>query len=297
MTTIKTLTVQLPIIGMVKTKNQAKSFFVVQTRSGTEFEVYIHPNTRFDSLINLDRRSRHRMSINRQPSVESSEESDDLNDYVFEGDLIAVEGTFHMNVGHGRYDALTVHLLKSHLGYYHFEHTFWWKGQMENMANKWLDVLFGDKRTYELDDFAALYRTNLNIEGQPFDDHTQEMATLSRLIYGLSSAYLLSGEDRFLNGARAGVRYQREAFRSYSADGRFCFWLHARKRDRHGVYDVLESTFGDDAGTIPLYEQIYALAGLAQYYRITNDWETLQDIGHTIDMFDAMFADYPEGQA
>jgi hypothetical protein len=56
-------------------------------------------------------------------------------------------------------------------------------------ANEWLDDLFADRRTYEWDDFARLYRTNLNI-GQPMDDTVQECATLSRLIYGLSSCYL-----------------------------------------------------------------------------------------------------------
>jgi hypothetical protein len=43
-----------------------------------------------------------------------------------------------------------------------------------------------------------------------------------------------------------------------------------------------------------LYEQIYALAGLAQYYRITNDWEVLHDIRRTVATFDAMFADHRE---
>jgi mannose/cellobiose epimerase-like protein (N-acyl-D-glucosamine 2-epimerase family) len=181
------------------------------------------------------------------------------------------------------------------LGYYLFEHTHWWKGQIEAMANKWLDVLFGDKRTYALDDFAAMYRTTLSIEGQPITDDTQEMATLSRLIYGLSSAYLLGGDERYFLAAKAGVDYQREAFRSYSADGRFCFWLHARKRDRHGTFDVLQCLFDDDLNTIPLYEQIYALAGLAQFYRITNDRETLEDIYHTLRTMDALYADRRKG--
>lgn len=32
----------------------------------------------------------------------------------------------------------------------------------------------------------------------------------------------------------------------------------------------------------PLYEQIYALAGLTLYYRITGDWQVLQDIRRTV---------------
>ena len=55
------------------------------------------------------------------------------------------------------------------------------------------------------DDFAALYRTNLNIYGLPTDDASQEVATLSRLIYGFTSAYLLTGQERYLMAAQAGV--------------------------------------------------------------------------------------------
>jgi mannose/cellobiose epimerase-like protein (N-acyl-D-glucosamine 2-epimerase family) len=297
MSAIEALTLQLPIVGHVTAKNVETQSFVVKTRGGTEFVVRIRPATWYDAVTNLDRLGRHRQPLSRQPAVPADRAPSILERDINVGDLIAVEGMCHIHDQRRRYDALAVHLLKSHKGHYHFEHTFWWKGQIEAMANKWLDVLFGDKRTYDLDDFSAMYRTTLSIEGAPTDDATQEMATLSRLIYGLSSAYLLGGDERYFLAARAGVRYQREAFRSYSTDGRFCLWLHARKRDRHGTFDLLPSQFGDDAGTLPLYEQIYALAGLAQYYRITNDPETLMDIRRTLNAFDAMFADRRTDQA
>jgi mannose/cellobiose epimerase-like protein (N-acyl-D-glucosamine 2-epimerase family) len=290
------LTVQLPIVGTVTARAADRRSFKVKTRSGTEFEVFINATSWFDALTNLDRLSRQRLPLDYQPAVQASQAPGWLETNVKEGDLIAVEGICHFNGGNRRYDAQAVHLLKSFAGYYLFEHTHWYKEQIECMANKWLDVLFKDKRTYELDDFAAMYRTTLSIEGQQIDDQTQEMATLSRLIYGLSSAFLLGGDERYYRAAKAGVDFQREAFRSYSADGRFCFWLHARKRDRHGTYAVLPSLFGDDAGTMPAYEQIYALAGLAQFYRISNDWETLQDIRRTLDMFDTFFADRRDGR-
>ena len=50
----------------------------------------------------------------------------------------------------------------------------------------------------------------------------------------------------------------------------------------------------DDRDTIPLYEQIYALAGLAQYYRITQDWEVLEDIRRTMNSFQTYYLDSPE---
>lgn len=290
------LTVQLPIVGTVVAKSDSPRGFTVRTRGGTSFNVLIKPTTWFDAVTNLDRLDRRRLPLERLGgAVQAGASPGPLETNVSVGDLIAVEGTYYEQGENERYEAMTVHLLKSHKGAYLFEHTHWWKAQIEAMANKWLDVLFGDKRSYALDDFSALYRTTLNIEGQRTTDDTQEMATLSRLIYGLSSAYLLGGDERFYLAAKAGVDYQREAFRSYSTDGRFCFWMHARKRDRNGVYDVFPSMFDDDRNTVPLYEQIYALAGLAQFYRITNDRETLDDINRTLATFDALFADREGG--
>lgn len=288
-------TVQLPIMGTVMSKNVEGRSFVVKTRGGTEFEVFIRETSWFDTVTNLDRLARLRVPVKYADSHPAGSHPGPLETSVSEGDLIAVEGVLYTHQQQRRYEALAVHVLKSYVGYYWFEHTFWWKGQIETMANKWLDDLFQDKRTYELDDFAALYRTTLSIEGAPTDDETQEMATLSRLIYGLSSAYLIGGDERYFKAAKAGVEYQREAFRSYSTDGRFLFWLHARKRDRHGRYDVLPSTNGEEAGTLPLYEQIYALAGLAQFYRISNDSETFEDIRHTLATFEGIFADRRNG--
>jgi len=54
---------------------------------------------------------------------------------------------------------------------------------------------------------------------------------------------------------------------------------------------ILSSQFQDDRDTIPLYEQIYALAGLAQYYNATSDWQALYDIRRTLKFFEAYFRD------
>jgi mannose/cellobiose epimerase-like protein (N-acyl-D-glucosamine 2-epimerase family) len=297
MSTVKGLSIQLPIVGRIKSRTDPSGEFTVETRSGARFRVHVKATTWVDTVTNLDRLGRRRQPLQTGSAAWQLETAVQVKDrpdflaYSQEEDLIAVEGTLYLDEGFEHYEAMAVHLLTSHKRLYLFEHTHWWKTQIEAMANKWLDVLFGDKRTYALDDFSALYHTTLNIEGMPTDDRTQEMATLSRLIYGLSSAYLLGGDERYYLAAEAGVQYQREAFRSYSTDGRFCFWLHARKRDRHGIYDSLASANPEDSGTIPLYEQIYALAGLAQFYRITNDRETLEDIKHTLSTFDALFAD------
>ena len=153
------------------------------------------------------------------------------------------------------------------------------------MADRILDHLFDAKRSYTIDDFSEFYRTNLNILGQATDETVQECAVLSRLLYDLSSAYLMTGAERYLMAARAAANYLREAFRSLSHDGRYCFWAYGRRRNMQGERGeslLFASQGPDDVGTIPLYEQIYALAGLTQFYRITLDWEVLEDIRRTI---------------
>jgi hypothetical protein len=295
----------LTILGRVKEILPAhegfpKGRFVVETRGG-DFTVHCQQASWMASLRNLDDLDRTRERRSKQ-DADGNFEQPNLNNALFVGDMVAVQGTLHTHGGNEgddepdkeRYDGLVIHLLHSSRDHLHFEHTRWWIDQLVVMANKWLDDLFGDKRTYQLDDFAALYRTNLNILGLPTDDDTQEMATLSRLIYGLASAFLVTGDERYFQAAKAGVQFQQQAFRSYSADGRFCLWYSAIKRQRYLNRRMLDAEAGDDAGGIPLYEQIYALAGLAMYFRITGDWEVLQDIRRTICAMLTLWGHWPE---
>lgn len=284
---------QLPIIGTITALDKESRTIGVRTRSENVFVVHVKDTTWFDAVKNLDRIDRRRPRQMSEPDCEKK-----CYDNLRVGDLLAVEGTYSLHNGEEVYEALAVHELISHAGYYHFEHTFWWIGQINALADRWMDNLFGDRSVVTADDFATSYRTALNIQGEPHPntDDRQEMATLARLIYGFASAYLITGEERFFYAAKEGVAYQREAFRSISSDGRFCFWVHARCRDANGRFDILASLFDDDVQTLPLYEQIYALAGLAQYFRITQDWEVLTDIKRTIAMFNHFYADPPEMQ-
>ncbi len=58
---------------------------------------------------------------------------------------------------------------------------------------------------------------------------------------------------------------------------------------------VFASEFGDDFDAIPAYEQIYALAGPIQTYRITGDPAILHDAELTVDLFDRFFLDKEKG--
>ena len=161
----------------------------------------------------------------------------------------------------------------------------WWASQARELAEFWIRTQFGDGDVGD----PSGYRTAISKTGtkRPETVNLQETATISRLIYGLSSTYILNGSPRVLKAASELVRLQRERMRIESPDGRHVYWLHAIR----GGKPVLPSLFADDAGTIPLYEQIYCLAGLTQYYRITGDPVILSDIEKTVRFMDDYFWD------
>jgi hypothetical protein len=167
------------------------------------------------------------------------------------GRLIVVEGVYQAADGGSTFDGRFVHILHSPVGQIIFEQTHWWLTQISRLADTWLDDLFGNNEEYTID-VMELYRTTLNITGAPTDDTTQECATLSRLIYGLSSAYLLTGNARYLEAAKSAVRYQRMSFRHLSHDGTYCFWAFG-KRKNGPRWEILEYSLNpDDLNTIPL---------------------------------------------
>ena len=284
-------TQSMSLLGIVTDVQAKDAAFTLRCRSGDVFNMRASSETTFSVVRNMDD-----LDVDRVPDPEGfdpSSANDRIRKYVTLGALIAVQGVEIEHLGTTRFDVRSVILTASRPDQFVFEHTHWWLTQIATFADQWLDDLFEDRRSYEWDDFAKLYRTNLNILGQPLDDKIQECATLSRLIYGLSSSYLLTGGERYLLAARAGVKYQRETFRTLSHDGRYCFWQFGKRQRDRGAVMIMPSENPDDRGSIPLYEQIYALAGLCQYYRITGDWEVLEDVARTVKSFEDFYRDDP----
>jgi mannose/cellobiose epimerase-like protein (N-acyl-D-glucosamine 2-epimerase family) len=285
----------LTVAGTVTGVDLAVPSFTVEARSGDVFQTFVSPSTYYQVVTNLDGLSRDRVpNPTREPS--DTDLSYGVRKYIVPGRPVFIEGIYQEDNGRQRFEARAVRLLHSHPERYLFEETHWWPSQTTQMADRILDHLFDAKRSYSIDDFSEFYRTNLNILGQPVDETVQECAVLSRLLYDLSSAYLMTGAERYLMAARAAANYLREAFRSLSHDGRYCFWAYGRRRNLQGERGetwLFASQGEHDVGTVPLYEQIYALAGLTQYYRVTLDWEVLEDIRRTINSFQDFFWDPP----
>ncbi len=284
------LNASVTLAGVVASVDPGAGRFAIQARSGDIIQVLVGDTAWYSVLTNLDQMSRDRVPDNDSPHGDN-EVANSIDKYVKKDAYIFVQGIFQSHKEIAHLEARVVHLLHYDADKYLFEEPYWWLRQISLMTDRWLDMLFKAERSYEISDFSAFYKTNLNITGGPTNDNVQECATLARLIYGLSSAYLLTGAERYYLAAKAGVAYQREAFRMLTNDGNHCFWAYGRRREASGERLIVSSENPDDAGAIPLYEQIYALAGLAQYYRITQDWEVLEDIRRTVNTFQDYYLD------
>jgi mannose/cellobiose epimerase-like protein (N-acyl-D-glucosamine 2-epimerase family) len=272
------------ILGNVLSVDYEKLAFSVRCRSGDVFEVHVAFGTSYSFIRNLDQLERDRIPV---PDGYSDDPADRLRRYIKKDILVAAYGVYQEHDGSTRFDAREITLFHDEQGNYLFEETHWWLTQITFLADQWLLNLFGPGRDFDY----SKYQTNLSIIGSKEKDPIQECATLARLIYGLSSAYLMTGNDRYYTAAREGVEYQRDNFRTESHDGSFVVWAFGFKDGKK----ILPSQFGDDLNAIPLYEQIYALTGLTQFYRISNDWETLDDIKRTIEFFNKRFRDREKG--
>jgi hypothetical protein len=157
---MKSFTQTLTVMGTVVESKPMNGSFTIQCLSGDSFEAYVTPQTSFQVVQNLDGLDNDRVPDppNPGPSPQSL-----VKKYVDVGRLLVVQGIHQVNEANSRFDVRTVYLLASVKDRFLFEETHWWITQTARLADQWLDSLFGDKRTYEIDDRVALYHTDLNI--------------------------------------------------------------------------------------------------------------------------------------
>lgn len=176
-------------------------------------------------------------------------------------------------------------------GEFNFEKPDWWIQQIEQLARFYRKAQFGTG-TIDYRD----YRTIINLSGERSrDNYVQETDTISRMVYGFASAYMLTGIDDFLEVAEKGTEYLRGHMRFYDRDENIVYWYHGVKISGDREEKMFTSEFGDDYDAIPAYEQIYALAGPTQTYRITGDPRILKDAELTLDLFDRYYLDAERG--
>jgi mannose/cellobiose epimerase-like protein (N-acyl-D-glucosamine 2-epimerase family) len=213
------------------------------------------------------------------------------------GRFVHVYGVFYPGEPGGTaFEAKHVMLFGKASDEYRFESQDWWLNQIRKIADFYLDSEFGPGATTF--DFRN-YRTDLTMLGTTTQSTRQETDTISRLVYGLATSYLLSGRQSYLDAAVSGAHYMVEHLCSVDRTQQVAYWYHAVTVQPDGTErKILASEFGDDYNAIPCYEQIYALAGLTQVYRITGDPKLREVIDLTINLFDRYFKDtttFPDG--
>jgi anti-anti-sigma factor len=288
------------IAGTVKTGPDADDRFVLTTSDGQDCDVAITATTYAELTRNLGEGYLDCTGQVRQ--------------LLMPGKFVFAYGIFYPEPG-APFEAKHLVFSGRNLTEFAFERQNWWIQQIRSLGEFYLKAQFGDG---PLD--WRNYTTMLDLYGHKTQNTRQETDTISRLVYGFASAYHLTGDERFLEAAESGSAYLREHFRAEDTSAETVYWYHAvefagghakRKLHSSGMAEIpgmrkghtaaaherkmLSSEFGDDYDAIPAYEQIYALAGPTQTYRLTGDPAIRHDIDCTINLFNRYFRDHEKG--
>ena len=265
------------LAGYVTGFDRDANTYTVETSDGRAYSVRLKDNTYAMLIRNLG-----------DPYQDATGQ---LRDLLQPGRYLFTYGVFYPEADDYTFEAQYIEFVGRRPEEYVFEKPDWWVRQIEALGEFYLHAQFGGQPV-NYDN----YRTTITLTGEKAQDHyRQETDTISRLVYGFASAYLLTGDDRFLEGAEKGTEYLREHMRFYDMDENIVYWYHGIDVAGRRETKVFASEFGDDLDAIPAYEQIYALAGPIQTYRITGDPRILRDAELTIDLFDRFFLDREKG--
>jgi mannose/cellobiose epimerase-like protein (N-acyl-D-glucosamine 2-epimerase family) len=265
------------IAGYVTDFDQGSDIFGIRTTDGRVFRCKLKGNTYAYLVRNL--------------GDPYSDCTGDLRKMLVRDAYLFVYGIFYPQGDGHVFEAQFLVYVGRNPSEYVFERADWWIKQIGALAGFYLRAQFGDDGI----DYRH-YRTTITLTGEKAkDNYRQETDTISRLVYGFATAYMLTGDDRSLEAAEKGTEYLREHMRFYDQDEKIVYWyhgidVHAKREDK-----VFASEFGDDFDAIAAYEQIYALAGPVQTYRVTGDPRILRDAELTIDLFDRFFLDTKHG--
>ena len=269
------------IAGYVTSYDEGSDSFGLRTSDGREFRVHLTDNTFAFVMRNFG-----------EAYLDSTGQ---LRDMLVPQRYLFTYGIYYPEGDGLRYESKAVIFASLRGTEYVFEQLDWWVNEARAVADFYLRGQFPDGN-YDWRN----YRTKLSLSGTHTPDYIapdfrQETDTISRLVYGLATAYMLTGEDRFLEAAESGTEYLREHMRATSEAEGIVYWYHGIDVSGTSERKVLASEFGDDFDAIAMYEQIYALAGPTQTYRVTGDPRILDDIDKTIALFDRYFRDPDKG--
>ena len=263
------------IAGYVSDFNENERCFTLTTTDKRSFPVLLTDTTFARLMRNLD-----------EPYQDAT---GNLYQLLAQDERMAfVFGIFYpQHDGQYTFEAKQIDFPEREPGKFRFEESTWWPNQAKSICNFFVRAQFGDG---DID--YEKYRTAVSLGGKrEANSFRQETDTISRMIYGMASAFMLTGEDVFLETAEKGVEYLKKHMRFYDVDENVVYWYHGIDIDGDKEKKIFTSEFGDDYDAIPMYEQIYALAGPIQTYRVNGDPSILRDAELTIDLFERFFKD------
>lgn len=262
--------------GYVRGYDPDRALLDLRTLDGGDLRVTITPTTSAEFLRNLG-----------QPYADATGQ---LPALLESGRPVFVYGPCYREPGGLVVQAGRLIVLGRRPGDYNFEDPGWWPAQLAELARFYRRAQFGTGPV----DFAD-YRTVLRLGGDKSDQHVQETDTISRLVYGMASAYQLTGDEDFLDVAEKGTEYLRDHMRFADRDEDVVYWYHGVDLRGGAETKLFTSEFGDDYEAIPAYEQIYALVGPTQTFRVTGDRRIADDIDATLRLFQRFFRDDERG--
>lgn len=266
------------IAGYVVSTDFPNKTFVLETSDGREFSILLTESVFARISHNLD-----------DPYEDCTHR---LRELMTVGQLVYAHGIFYPQQDDLKFEAKWLVFPGTGSDVYRHEEPNWWIQQIRSIASNYLKWQF-DYPAQSID--YRNYRTILHLAGAKKGDFLQETDTISRMVYGLASAYMLTGEDAYLEGAEKGTEYLREHMRFFDPDEDLIYWYHGISVSGKREHKLLTSEFGDDSDSLPMYEQIYALAGPTQTMRITGDQAIMYDIEKTIELFDKYYKDDKQG--
>lgn len=261
------------IAGYVTEVDSSRNTFNLKTSDGRNFEIALTSTTYAEMVRNLG-----------EPYYDCTSQMQSMlvpDRYLF------AYGIFYPEADRNKIEAKHIVFLGRTENEYLFERPDWWVKQISNLANFYLKAQFEDG---EID--YRKYRTGIGLVGSKEDSNRQETDTISRLVYGFATAYMMTGDDRYIEAAEKGTEYLREHMRFLDEGEEICYWYHGVDVKPDGSEQkIFASEFGDDYDALPAYEQIYALAGPTQTYRVTGDPRIMKDIELTVNLFNRYLLD------
>ena len=196
------------IAGYVTSFDPAKQTFGLKTTDGREFPVKLTSLTYAELLRNLG-----------EPFQDPGAPFERM---LSPGRYLFAYGTFFPEGGDWTFEAKRIIYTGRADHEFRFEAGDWWINQIRELAEFYLNAQFPEG---EID--YRNYRTHLTLEGQKIPGTRQETDTISRMIYGFASAYLLTGVDRYLEAAEKGTEYLRAHLRGVDEEEGIVYWYHA----------------------------------------------------------------------